>query len=262
MTDQANAFLGCLLGNFLINSFGLIPDFRIQMLLRLFPALARQIRIFLPFSSLAMKSLTKISPSSGLILTSCIMLFSLCAQAQELRTSITLEGGGVYKPAPVLDWTAGISFGFHWQNFTFLTTYHRWFQADAGLKAEADYLVAVNKNVDIDSPTFRNPSYNAYWGYHSISAALLYDVVKSDNSPWSVSLGAGVCALDMVYHSVSVDSDKSYTFPQISRPLERFRPVVLGMVGYSIGEKIRLQSKVQAHGFEHYTVTCGIQFIL
>ncbi|MBD1209845.1 MAG: hypothetical protein H9535_15540 [Ignavibacteria bacterium] len=200
--------------------------------------------------------------SSGLILTLYFMLFSLYAQAQELRTSIAVEGGGVYKPAPVLDWTAGISFGFHWQNFSLLTAYHRWFQADVGLQAEADYLVAVNKNVDIDAPNFRNPSYNTFWGYHSISAALLYDVIKSADSPWSVSFGAGVCALDMVYHSVSVNLDKSYTFPQVSRPIERFRPVILGMAGYSIGEKIMLQSKVQAHGFEHYTATCGIQFIL
>jgi hypothetical protein len=206
----------------------------------------------------------KIISSSGLILTVCSILFPLCAQAQELRTSIALEGGGVYKPAPTLDGTVGISFGFHWQNFSLLTAYHRWFQADAGLKAEADNLVAVNKNVAFLAPNYRGPSGTFYWGYHSISAALLYDIIKPDNSsPWSVSIGAGVCALDMVYISVSGNSDNSYyTFPQISRPIERFRPVILGMAGYSIGEKIRLQSKIQAHGFEHYTATCGIQFIL
>jgi hypothetical protein len=200
-----------------------------------------------------------------------IAILSPSLPAQELRTSIALESGAIVKPNLIstsgrLDFTAGIAVGLHWQNFTLLASFHRWFQPSEGLQIEHEYLATENRNLT-PRMNWRNsiriPTTSGFWGNQSISASLLYDILKPENTPWTVSLGIGVCALERIDVGILIDSfENRISFPQISRPFAEIAPTGLGIVGYNLTDKLRVQGRFQAHGFQHFTSTLGLQVTL
>lgn len=202
------------------------------------------------------------------------MFITVCvgaAHAQELRTSIALESGAIVKPyyqesSRGLDFTAGISLGLHWQNFTLLAGFHRWFQPSEALQIEDERLATENRNLTPRMDwrnNIRIPSGGYFLGNQSISASLLYDVFKPENTPWTVSFGIGVCALEQIDVGIIIDTfENRISFPHISRPFAEIAPTGLGIVGYNLADKLRVQGRFQAHGFLHFTSTLGLQVTL
>ncbi len=109
----------------------------------------------------------------------------------------------------------------------------------------------------------RMPNSINFLGNQSMSASLLYDVLKPENTPWTVSLGIGVCVLERIDVGILIDPyENRISFPHISRPFAEIAPTGLGIVGYNLTDKLRVQGRFQAHGFQHYTSTLGLQFTL
>lgn len=199
------------------------------------------------------------------------VILSPSLPAQELRTSVAFESGAVVKPnlispSGTIDFTAGIAVGLHWQNFTLLASFHRWFQPSEALQIEHERLATENHNLTPRMDWCNNiriPSGGYFLGNQSISTSLLYDVLKPENTPWTVSLGIGVCALERIEVGIIIDPfENRISFPQISRPFAEIAPTGLGIVGYNLTDKLRVQGRFQAHGFQHFTSTLGLQLTL